>query len=173
MNEAKNALNGFYDLFERLKESAPLQGAADEQMREAMMRARQAFVDAMDDDLNTPNAVAALQKLRGEANKALEIGLSGEMRHVIRQEFQALGTVIGLLQSDHWQFKRHLRPAGSGVDGESNMALSDEDIAGKIAARLDAKKVKNYKLADQLRAELASHGVTIEDRPDGTSRWKR
>ena len=173
LNEAKNALNGFYDLFERLKESAPLQGAADEQMREAMMRARQAFVDAMDDDLNTPNAVAALQKLRGEANKALEIGLSGEMRHVIRQEFQALGTVIGLLQSDHWQFKRHLRPAGSGVDGESNMALSDEDIAGKIAARLDAKKVKNYKLADQLRAELASHGVTIEDRPDGTSRWKR
>jgi cysteinyl-tRNA synthetase len=173
LNEAKNGLNGFYDLFERLKESAPPQGAADEQMREAMTRARQAFVDAMDDDLNTPNAVAALQKLRGETNKALEIGLSGEMRHVIRQEFQALGTVIGLLQSDHWQFKRQLRPAGSGVDGESNMALSDEDIAGKIAARLDAKKVKNYKLADQLRAELASHGVTIEDRPDGTSRWKR
>jgi len=74
LNEAKNGLNGFYDLFERLKESAPPQGAADEQMREAMTRARQAFVDAMDDDLNTPNAVAALQKLRGETNKALEIG---------------------------------------------------------------------------------------------------
>jgi len=173
LNEAKNALNGFYDLFERLNESAPAHGAADQQMQGSTMRARAAFVAAMDDDLNTPNAVAALQTLRGEANKALEVGLSGEMRRVVRQEFRALGIVLGLLQTDTWRFKSQRQQPSSGVAEASTDTLSDEDIADKLAARLAAKRSKNYQLADQLRAELASHGITIEDRPDGTSRWKR
>ena len=173
LNEAKNALNGFYDLFERLNESAPAHGAADQQMQESTMRARAAFVAAMDDDLNTPNAVAALQTLRGEANKALEVGLSGEMRRVVRQEFRALGSVLGLLQTDTWRFKSQRQQPSSGGAEASTDTLSDEDIADKLAARLAAKRSKNYQLADQLRAELASHGITIEDRPDGTSRWKR
>ena len=173
MNKAKNALNGFYDLFERLNESAPAHGAADQQMQESTMRARAAFVAAMDDDLNTPNAVAALQTLRGEANKALEVGLSGEMRRVVRQEFRALGIVLGLLQTDTWRFKSQRQQPSSGGAEASTDTLSDEDIADKLAARLAAKRSKNYQLADQLRAELASHGITIEDRPDGTSRWKR
>ncbi|ULA65833.1 MAG: Cysteine--tRNA ligase [Nitrospira sp.] len=171
--EAKNALNGFYDLFERLKESAPAQGAVDQQMREANTRARQAFIAAMDDDLNTPNAVAALQKLRGEANKALDAGLSAEMRHVVREEFRSLGAVLGLLQPDRWQFKSQGSQESHGASGAPAKTLSDEEIAGKIAARLVAKQSRNYKLADQLRAELSSHGIIIEDRPDGTSRWKR
>jgi len=171
--EAKNALNGFYDLFARLKESAPAQGAADQQMREATHRMRQAFVEAMDDDLNTPNAVAVLQKLRGEVNKALEVGLSDELRRVIRQEFRSLGAVLGLLQPDDWQFKSQRQQGASGATAVPMTSLSDEEIAHKIAARLAAKQTKNYKLADQLRAELSSHGITIEDRPDGTSRWKR
>lgn len=171
--EAKNALNGFYDLFERLKESAPAQGAVDQQMREANTRARQAFIAAMDDDLNTPNAVAALQKLRGEANKALDAGLSAEMRHVVREEFRSLGAVLGLLQPDRWQFKSQGSQESHGASGDPAKTLSDEEIAGKIAARLVAKQSRNYKLADRLRAELSSHGIIIEDRPDGTSRWKR
>jgi len=173
LNEAKNALNGFYDLFERLNESASAHGAADQQMQESTMRARAAFVAAMDDDLNTPNALAALQTLRGEANKALEVGLSGEMRRVVRQEFRALGIVLGLLQTDTWRFKSQRQQPSSGGAEASTDTLSDEDIADKLAARLAAKRSKNYQLADQLRAELASHGITIEDRPDGTSRWKR
>ncbi|MDR4478389.1 MAG: cysteine--tRNA ligase [Nitrospira sp.] len=173
LNEAKNALNGFYDLFERLNESAPVHGAADQQMRDATARTREAFVAAMDDDLNTPNAVAALQKLRGEANKAIEAGLSGKMRRVVRQEFRALGAVLNLLQLDGWQFKSRPVVTSGAMNVEAATTLSDEDIAGMLAARLAAKQSKNYQRADQLRAELASHGITIEDRPDGTSRWKR
>jgi cysteinyl-tRNA synthetase len=142
-------------------------------MREANTRARQAFIAAMDDDLNTPNAVAALQKLRGEANKALDAGLSAEMRHVVREEFRSLGAVLGLLQPDRWQFKSQGSQESHGASGAPAKRLSDEEIAGKIAARLVAKQSRNYKLADQLRAELSSHGIIIEDRPDGTSRWKR
>ncbi|ULA59169.1 MAG: Cysteine--tRNA ligase [Nitrospira sp.] len=171
--EAKNALNGLYDLFERLKEPAPAHGAADQQMREANTRTRQAFTDAMDDDLNTPNAVAALQKLRGEANKALDAGLSAEMRHAVRHEFRSLGLMLGLLQSDDWQFKSQPKQSVVGTCADERADFSDEEIAAKIAERLAAKQSKNYKLADQLRTELASQGITIEDRPDGTSRWKR
>lgn len=171
--EAKNALNGLYDLFERLKETAPAQGAADLSMRETAARTRQAFVAAMDDDLNTPSAIAALQKLRGDTNKALDVGLSGDTRRFIRDEFRRLGEVLGLLQSDDWQFKSQpTQPASGNAAGEMT-ALSDQEITERLAARLAAKRAKNYTLADQLRAELASQGITIEDRPDGTSRWKR
>ena len=173
LREAKGALNGFYDLFDRLNEPASNHDSADEQMRGLLTRTRQAFADAMDDDLNTPNAVAALQKLRGESNKAVEAGLSDEMRQTVRQEFRELGAVLGLLQLDHWQFKPQLQEAMPDAQNKNLAPLSEADIAGKIAARLEAKKSKNYGLADQLRAELASHGITIEDRPDGTSRWKR
>lgn len=173
LKEAKSALNGFYDLFERLNESAPAHGAADQLLQEATARARTAFVAAMEDDLNTPNALAALQTLRGEANKALEAGLSGAMRQMVRQEFRALGVVLGLLQTDTWRFKGQGPQRASGEAESTAKTLSDEEIADKLAARLTAKKTKNYTLADQLRAELASHGITIEDRPDGTSRWKR
>jgi cysteinyl-tRNA synthetase len=173
VREAKGALNGFYDLFERLNEPAPNRGAADGPMRRVVARTREAFAEAMDDDLNTPNAVAVLQKLRGESNKAIETGLSSEMRRAVRDEFRALGAVLGLLQPDSWQFKPQFQSASPDERDEKKTPLSEADIAGKIAARLEAKKAKNYSLADQLRAELASHGITIEDRPDGTSRWKR
>lgn len=173
LKEAKSALNGFYDLFERLNESGPSDGAADQLLQEATARTRTAFVAAMEDDLNTPNALAALQTLRGEANKALEAGLSGAMRRMVRQEFRALGVVLGLLQTDTWRFKGQGPQRASGEAESTAKTLSDEEIADKLTARLTAKKTKNYPLADQLRAELASHGITIEDRPDGTSRWKR
>jgi cysteinyl-tRNA synthetase len=173
LRDAKGALNGFYDLFERLSEPTSDCGAADHLMREVTTRTREAFQEAMDDDLNTPTAVAVLQKLRSEANKAIETGLSAEMRRAVRQEFRALGAVLGLLQPKSWQFKGQAPGMSSPARGEAMTALSDEDIAAKLAARIAAKKMKNYTLADQLRAELASHGITIEDRPDGTSRWKR
>ena len=84
-----------------------------------------------------------------------------------------MGVVLGLLQTDTWRFKGQGPQRASGEAESTAKTLSDEEIADKLAARLTAKKTKNYPLADQLRAELASHGITIEDRPDGTSRWKR
>ncbi|WHZ24136.1 MAG: Cysteinyl-tRNA synthetase [Nitrospira sp.] len=170
LREAKGALNGLYDLFERLNEPGPAHGESDQQMQEAAAQTRQAFVEAMDDDLNTSVAVAALQKLRSEANKAIEGGLSHDIRRAVRQEFRTLGAVLGLLQPDNWQFKSQVRQAPS---GEPAAALSDGEIIDRLAERIEAKKAKDYRLADQIRAELASRGITIEDRPDGTSRWKR
>ena len=52
-------------------------------------------------------------------------------------------------------------------------ALTDEEIEGKRIERNEARKQKDFKKADEIRQFLASHGIVIEDKPDGTSRWKR
>ena len=52
-------------------------------------------------------------------------------------------------------------------------ALTDEEIEEKLVERNEARKQKDFKKADEIRQFLASHGIVIEDKPDGTSRWKR
>ena len=51
--------------------------------------------------------------------------------------------------------------------------LTNEEIEGKRLERDEARKQKDFKKADEIRQFLAYHGIVIEDKPDGTSRWKR
>jgi cysteinyl-tRNA synthetase len=51
--------------------------------------------------------------------------------------------------------------------------VTDVQIESKLAERIEAKKRKDFARADAIRSELASLGITVEDKPDGTSRWKR
>ena len=174
--EAKNALNGFYDLFHRLSEADGTRGAGDKSLQEALQQARLGFSDAMDDDLNTSVALAELQKLRNEVNKLVADGLSVEGRKAARQEFTRLGDVLGLLQLERWQFNLALKARTSDhVSATDNAAVVFEEIEiqNLIEARNEARRRKDFKKADEIRQILASQGITIEDRPDGTSRWKR
>ena len=77
--EAKNAANGFYDLFVRLKESEE-RTTADKELMEAIERCKVAFHQAMDDDFNTSVAIAELQRLKSDVNKLLSQGRSEERR---------------------------------------------------------------------------------------------
>ena len=67
-------------------------------------RCRVAFCEAMDDDFNTPVALAELQRMRSDVNKLLSQGLSMEARNSAREEFRSLGYVLGLFQLETWQF---------------------------------------------------------------------
>ena len=123
-------------------------------------------------------AIAELQRLRSDVNKLLDVGLSGQGRQQAREAFRTLGSVLGLFQLDRWDYE--LKPAagqvgisGSDVRFSVRRRVSEEEIEEKIAERTEAKKKKNFKQADEIRAELNSLGITIEDKPDGTSRWKR
>jgi cysteinyl-tRNA synthetase len=165
LGEAKNALNGFYDLFTRLAESGG-PPSDTRSLQEAIERCRAAFQVSMDDDFNTPGAMAALQGLRNEANKLLEAGLSTEARRQARQAFRSFGAVLGLFQLEKWQFQSG--PTESGARG-----LTDEEIDSKVRARNEARRRKDFKTSDEIRTELAALGIIIEDKPDGTSRWKR
>ncbi len=179
LKEAKSALNGFYDLFGRLAESGG-SARADRELDHAVGRCQAAFTAAMDDDLNTPLAIASLQGLRSDVNKLLGAGLSPEDRHTARQAFRSLGLVFGLFQLDRWDFNVRIEipPASVVVTSFApavtvGPAVTDVQIEAKLAERIEAKKRKDFARADTIRSELASLGITVEDKPDGTSRWKR
>jgi cysteinyl-tRNA synthetase len=177
LEEARESLEGFYGLFNRLRESA-INTAGDKDLQSSVDRVRESFHKAMDNDLNTPVAISELKKLRNDVNKLLEIGLSTQGRQQARQAFRSMGLVLGLFQLDRWDYRikpesGHLRILGGNVSLSTRTRVSEEDIEVKIAERAEAKKRKDFKRADAIRAELALQGIIIEDIPDGTSRWKR
>lgn len=166
LREAKYALDGFYGLFTRLKETAKTEGPVNEKLATVIERTRFVFEQAMDDDFNTPAALAELQGLRSEVNKLLEIGLSTKAREQARQTFRLLGSVMGLFQLEEWRFNVDLSDIGVG-------GLTEEQIEAKVEERNEARRRKDFKRADEIREFLKSKDIIIEDRPDGTSRWKR
>ncbi|HEV8328941.1 MAG TPA: cysteine--tRNA ligase [Nitrospiraceae bacterium] len=164
LEEAKQALEAFYGLFNRLRESES-NTVGDKDLPSSVDRTRESFRKAMDNDFNTPVAVAELQRLRSEVNKLLDIGLSTRGRQQARQAFRMFGGVLGLFQLDVWEYGMNL--------GSGQYKISGEEIDAKLVERNEARKQKDFKKADEIRQFLASNGIVIEDKPDGTSRWKR
>lgn len=179
IEEAKNALNGFYDLLlKRLYEPGE-KATADKGLMKSIERCRVAFREAMDDDFNTSVAIAELQQLKSDVNKLLSQGLSTEARKIAREEFRSLGNNLGLFQLDKWQFNPITLKGSEEVPvrGMEQAVVKDvpseTDVEIKLTERNEARKQKDFKKADEIRQSLASHGIVIEDKPDGTSRWKR
>lgn len=108
------------------------------------------FKMAMDDDFNTPEAIAVLFDLANEVNKS---NLQTDI-----QLLANLAGILGLLQ----------RPADEFLQGNS----TNIEINALIQARLDAKKSKNFAEADRIRKELADAGIILEDTSQGTT-WRR
>jgi cysteinyl-tRNA synthetase len=164
LQEARQALEGFYGLFNRLSETDG-KTAGDTDLSSVVSRTRESFKKAMDDDLNTPMAVAEFQKLRSDVNKLLDLGLSIEARQRAREEFRQIGAVLGLFQLDEWDY---------GIKPDTGrLELRGEEIEAKLSERNEARRRKDFAKADEIRKSLASQGIIIEDKPDGTSRWKR
>ena len=115
-------------------------------------------VAALEDDLNTPKAMAEFFGLTRELNKASD---PGERQKLAATMF-ATGELLGLLRGDPGQWF-----AGAG-DGELSPEVIDEMIGKRNAARA----AKDFAAADAIRDELAAAGVQIEDGPDGTT-WRR
>ena len=164
LQEARQSLEGFYGLFNRLQEMEQ-RTVADDALTAALNQTRESFKKAMDNDLNTPMAVAELQKLRNEVNKLIDRGLSTEGRQRALGEFRRLGVVLGLFQLDKWDYGI--------VPDSGQLELQGNEIEAKLSERNEARKRKDFARADEIRKALAAQGIIIEDRPDGTSRWKR
>ena len=181
VEEAKNALNGFYELLVTRLVEPEERTSADKGLIEVIERCRVAFREAMDNDFNTSVAIAELQRLKSDVNKLLGQGLSTEARKIAREEFRSLGNCLGLFQLDKWRF----HPATIELAAHATISISvradltigtnltDSEIEGKVSERNEARKQKDFKRSDEIRQSLASHGIVIEDKPDGTSRWKR
>jgi cysteinyl-tRNA synthetase len=133
------------------------------------------FAAAMDDDFNTPEAIAVLQGLAREINtERTAKGESAKARQ-LASELRALGGVLGLLGEDPGKFLRSAATAAvSGPDGAPALpGLSDAEIEAQIAARIDARKAKNWAESDRIRDVLVAAGVILEDKPGNVTVWRR
>jgi len=132
--------------------------------------ATQRFTEAMDDDFNTPEALAAMQFLAREINIAKAAGdaarastLAAELRH--------LGGLLGLLgqPAEAWLSTRsELTSGGSETAG----GIDPAEIDRLVAARIEARRAKDFAESDRIRDALAAQGVVLEDGPSGTT-WRR
>jgi cysteinyl-tRNA synthetase len=141
-------------LYTALRDIEPAEGYAPSD-------ATRKFEAAMDDDFNTPEAIAALQGLATEINKAKGANDWGKAS-ALAAELKKLGGVLGVL---YLQPEEFLRKGKSG--------LADADVERLIAERRAARVAKNFKESDRIRDELTKGGIVLEDKPDGTTTWRR
>jgi cysteinyl-tRNA synthetase len=123
------------------------------------------FKQAMDDDFNTPEAMAVLFDLANEVNKTKSADVVSLLKN--------LAGVLGLLSRDSDDFLQGKSNAiNTNADGakltDNATTLNVDDL---ITKRLEAKKAKNFAEADRIRKELAEAGIILEDTPQGTT-WR-
>jgi cysteinyl-tRNA synthetase len=122
----------------------------------------QRFHAAMDDDFNTPEAIAVLFDLATELNRKHATGELDSVR-ALAECLRSLAGVLGFLERDPASFLQ------SGSPGQ----LDASAIEQQIAARVAAKQAKAFEKADAIRDELLKQGVVLEDKPGGITEWRR
>ncbi|QDP38866.1 cysteine--tRNA ligase [Radiobacillus deserti] len=155
---AKNSLDRIVNAYENLehrKQSSTDLDKSQDKWQAKLQDYQQRFDEAMDDDFNTANAIAVLFDITKDANIYLQ---SDHTSKEVIEAFQSLlEKLLGVL----------------GVDLVANTdSLLDEEVEALIEQRIQARKDKNFALADKIRDDLKDQNIILEDTPQGT-RWKR
>jgi len=158
MESAKNSLERIVTAAGRLNDLIAAATEADltedeKKKLEDMKQYRLKFEEAMDDDLNTADALAAVFELVRFANVEVTEGSSRLFAEMVKQELLLLCDILGLRV-------------------ERREETLDEEIEAKIAERQAARKAKNFARADAIRDELLAKGIILEDTREGV-KWKR
>ena len=121
------------------------------------------FREAMDDDFNTPEALAAMQGVARELNQAKAAGNSTKAAGAAAT-LRAMSAVLGILQQDPDTYLK--RSVG-------DERMSDADIEALLTARRAARAAKNFDESDRIRQQLTAAGILLEDKPGGITQWRR
>ncbi len=152
--EARRSLERFYTALEGLDLKSgeqPGQAGVDGRFAER-------FTAAMDDDLNTPEALSVLFELARELNRAKKE--SPALASGLAHELLRLGGVLGLFGQSPQAFLK---------GDQAALPLSEAEIEARIAQRAEAKQAKDFTTADTIRDELAALGIVLKDSREGTN----
>ena len=125
-----------------------------------------AFHKAMDDDFNSPEAIAVLFEIAREINRSRD--KDPNKTKVLAGCLRRLGTILGLLQTDPETYLRETATAG----GDAAGLMPADEVDALIARRIGARSAKDWAEADRIRDELDAAGIIIEDGAAGSS-WRR
>jgi cysteinyl-tRNA synthetase len=153
--QLEEARSGLVRLYNALAH-APSQVSAPNPQNPWVLR----FAEVMNDDFNTPEAIAVLFELASEVNRA-----EGDDKQELAGILKSLGVILNFLQRDPTEFLQ------SGTKQEGN--LSSAQIEEKIEQRLAAKQAKDFAKSDLIRKTLLEQGVVLEDKPGGITEWRR
>src|SRR5437867_2480019 len=157
LKEAQAALDRIKEFLFRLN-TAKLRPGNNATVAGRLAASREQFEAALDDDLNTSGALAAIFVLISDANIALEEGRLGEEnRAEIQEWFKVIDARLGIV------------PA---MEPPVLSAREVEEIEAMVQRRNEAKRVRDFALSDQIRRQLRDRGIVIEDTREGT-RWRR
>ena len=159
------------------------------------------FHEVMDDDLNTPEAIAVLQRMTREINLAKDTGKERKAA-ALSAELRSLAEVLGIITLEPEQWFRLPKPGANyrlrsepgdleieghpadvsrsqgdtdGSEGRAAAApaMDDAEVQRLVEARIAARKAKDFAESDRIRDLLAAAGVIVEDKPGGKSTWRR
>ncbi len=157
LESAKSGLERIRTAYENLsyrKESSTGLTDSNENWFKIIEEIQEQFIVEMDDDINTANAISVLFDLAKQANIYLrENQTSPEVIHAFMKQFENLAGVLGIIL-------------------QKEKELLDEEIEELLQKRIDARKNRDFALADQIRDQLKDMNIVLEDTPQGT-RWKR
>jgi cysteinyl-tRNA synthetase len=126
-------------------------------------RALEAFRGAMDDDFNTPDALAVMQGVARELNQAKAAG-EGPRAQTAAATLRSMGAMLGVLQqAPEAYLKRSVGPAG----------ISNQEVESLLKARQVARAARNFAESDRIRDRLTEAGILLEDKPGGSTQWRR
>ncbi len=155
MQQLDNARAGLTRLYTALRKSASIPDNP-QVMEDFVTR----FETAMDDDFNTPEALAVLFDLASEINKQQDSIIQGYLAYTLIR----LGDTLGILQANP---ERYLHEGLT-----ENTGISNEEIEALLIQRSTARAAKDFETSDSIRDKLLSLGISLEDK-DGKTSWRR
>ena len=149
IEEARQALERIAIFFERTKAIKESKYQSIKEVEEL----KDKFIAAMDDDFNTPQALACAFELVNLANKNIA------------------DRIFALAAKD--QLRKFLDILGISLESTIDLAISDKEIEAKIGERIQARINKDFVLSDRIRKELEEKGIILEDAKDNKTAWRR
>ncbi|MCD6263836.1 cysteine--tRNA ligase [Candidatus Bathyarchaeota archaeon] len=161
LEQARRNLQTLYNVMEKVRRLTPKEEMEEDEVRleEEVERCRRGFIEAMDDDFNSPKALTSLLELSREVNRFADThkAINGRLLQKILRIFRELGGIFGILQREERE-----------VDSETLKGLMDLIIE----VRQIFRERREWQISDMIRERLRDLGILLEDTEEGTF-WKR